>query len=429
MNRFKHLLSSAAGTIAVPAAITIAALLLLVGGALDMASVSNQKSTIQDLADNASLAAVNELAISADDVDRIKQVALAYATNGNFQINSLHSIVNLESREVTVDISVKPKTNFPAFFGEMNDLSASATARLSGRGGNICMIGLSPVAMSTLRLRSRAQITADSCAIYSNSTSTSSLSVASTASVNADLICVAGGYKAGAQDDALSSMVLEDCSPVSDPLEMRSAPVYDACDFQDTVITNAATLMPGVYCGGIVVDGGQATLSSGEYIITGGPLHVTNNGTLEGDHVGFYLSGPEANLQFDYDSNISLSAPREGVLAGLLLFSSPFDTSLSKIGKANIDGRKTDGVKKPDHYIRSDNARRLVGTIYLPNGKLLIDGRDPIADLSEYTVIIADTFELQDGPNLVLRTDYHLSDIPVPEGVGPTVEQSAFLVN
>ena len=87
-----------------------------------------------------------------------------------------------------------------------------------------------------------------------------------------------------------------------------------------------------------------------------------------------------------------------------------------------------DGVQKADHYIRSDNARRLVGTIYLPNGKLLIDGRKPIADRSEYTVIIADTFELQDGPNLVLRTDYHLSDIPVPTGVGPVAEKEPRLI-
>ena len=125
-------------------------------------------------------------------------------------------------------------------------------------------------------------------------------------------------------------------------------------------------------------------------------------------------------------------------MTGLLFFSSPHETEL--IGQTDqtadhfasmsmIDTSRTDGVRIADHYIRSDNARRLVGTIYLPNGKLLIDGRRPIADRSEYTVIIADTFELQDGPNLVLRTDYHLSDIPVPEGVGPVIEKEARLVN
>jgi hypothetical protein len=221
---------------------------------------------------------------------------------------------------------------------------------------------------------------------------------------------------------------------VNDPLAMRLKPTVGECDFVDTVITKSETLSPGVYCGGISVDGGRATLKPGEYILTGGPLHISNNGTLQGEHVGFYLSGPEAKLQFDYDSNIAVSAPKEGILTGLLLFSSPYETatdaatSKRKRKKTREPNRLVDGVQKADHYIRSDNARRLVGTIYLPNGKLLIDGRKPIADRSEYTVIIADTFELQDGPNLVLRTDYHLSDIPVPAGVGPVAEKQPRLV-
>ena len=159
----------------------------------------------------------------------------------------------------------------------------------------------------------------------------------------------------------------------------------------------------------------------GDYIVTGGPLRVTGNGGLNGEYVGFYLSGADAKLELDFDSNIALSAPKSGVLAGLLFFSSPRDSA---------QGRKeiASGLMMPTHYIRSDNARRLVGTIYLPSGKLLIDGRDPIADRSEYTVVIADTFELQDGPNLVLRTDYHLSDIPVPQGVGPVSDPKPRLV-
>ena len=123
-------------------------------------------------------------------------------------------------------------------------------------------------------------------------------------------------------------------------------------------------------------------------------------------------------------------------MAGLLLFSSPYeeiDTSGFKDKTARYltsrYARSFDGISAADHYIRSDNARRLVGTIYLPSGKLTIDGRDTIADRSEYTVIIADTFELQDGPNLVLRTDYHLSDIPVPKGVGPVKEPAPRLVD
>lgn len=439
MKRFKHLFSNRRGNVAAPGAIFFVVILVLVGGTLDMMSVSNQKSSLQDLADNAALAAVNELSISAQDPSRAKAVAKAFSEKSNLRILSVNTAVDLEQRQVTVAISAEPKTNFPKSMANLKSIESAATARLSGRGGNICMIGLSPSAISTLRLMSRAQITADTCAIYSNSTSTASMWVASTAAVTADLICVAGGYQ-GNTSDASGSM-LEDCSPVSDPLAMRDGPEVGTCDFTNTVIRNGQTLDPGVYCGGLIVDGGFARLNSGDYIVTGGPLKVTNNGTLEGEYVGFYLSGTDAKIQFDYDSNIAISAPKEGVMTGLLLYSSPYEnaaqiaqaTSFSRTNGArdrvNNALRKRDGVTKEDHYIRSDNARRLVGTIYLPNGKLLIDGRRPIADRSEYTVIIADTFELQDGPNLVLRTDYHLSDIPVPEGVGPMEEKQARLVN
>ncbi len=58
----------------------------------------------------------------------------------------------------------------------------------------------------------------------------------------------------------------------------------------------------------------------------------------------------------------------------------------------------------------------------------MIDGEQPIADKSEYTVIVAKGFELQNGPNLVLRTDYHLSDIPTPDGVGPVADLNARLI-
>ena len=408
----------------------LVALLALVGGGLDLMSVSNQKASLQDLADGAALAAVHELAVTAEDAERPKEVARYYAETSEWVLTKFDAQVDLQAREVTVMLAAKPVTNFPEMLSGMEDLSATATARLSGRGGNICMIGLSPEAMSTLRLRSRSRITANSCAIYSNSTSKSSMWIDSTAEVSADLICVAGGYKGGAVsgsklDEDLRSAMTEDCMPVTDPLAMRVKPTVGACDYSGTVITKSEVLSPGVYCGGIIVDGGKATLQPGEYVLTGGPLHVSNNGTLKGENVGFYLSGPDAKLEFDYDSNIAVSAPKTGILTGMLLFSSPFGEG---VATKQMKKRKTDGVKKAAHYIRSDNARRLVGTIYLPNGKLLIDGRKPIADRSEYTVIIADTFELQDGPNLVLRTDYHLSDIPVPAGVGPVAKKEPRLV-
>ena len=230
-----HLFRDLRGNVAVPGAAIFVVIISLVGGGLDILSVSNQKAELQDLADHAALAAVQEMAISSQNEFRIKAVAAAYAQGSDIDVQSVNTNVDLEAREATVNLTAKPRSHFAIFQKTMSTLAATATARLSGRGGNICMIGLSPVAMSTLRLRSRARITAESCAVYSNSTSSQSMSIASTAEVKADLICVAGGYQGGAvkgkQDlaDELGISLLEDCTPIDDPLSLRSAPTVGAC--------------------------------------------------------------------------------------------------------------------------------------------------------------------------------------------------------
>jgi hypothetical protein len=76
-------------------------------------------------------------------------------------------------------------------------------------------------------------------------------------------------------------------------------------------------------------------------------------------------------------------------------------------------------VKLREYRIISDDARLLLGTIYLPSGRLIIDSKKPVADRSAYTVIIARRVELYEGPNLYLNTDYAATDIPLPKGIGP----------
>ena len=61
----------------------------------------------------------------------------------------------------------------------------------------------------------------------------------------------------------------------------------------------------------------------------------------------------------------------------------------------------------------------MLGTIYLPVGRLIIDASRPVADQSAYTVVVAQMINLYKGPNLYLNTNYAGSDVPVPSGVGP----------
>ena len=69
--------------------------------------------------------------------------------------------------------------------------------------------------------------------------------------------------------------------------------------------------------------------------------------------------------------------------------------------------------------ITSNKARKLLGTIYLPNGNLIVDANNKVADASAYTAIVVRRLRLSKGPNLVLNTDYDRTLVPVPSGVGP----------
>jgi hypothetical protein len=403
-----RVLKSKAGNIAIMAALMLGGVSVVILGGVDFMSVASQNQLLQSVADRAALAAAQELVVARADDDRVTAVANSFV-NANYDGEHQTVARVIESgKAVEVTITATPRTYFNTpFSGPDKLVSADAVAEVSG-GGSICMIGLDETAIATIKMMNNARLSAEACAVYSNSRSDKSLWLQDSARLSAELVCVAGGIR-GPETGFKQSQPVLDCPQIDDPLRDRPAPDFDdTCDYKATVVPfgKIARLRPGVYCGGITVLGGLARLDPGLYVLKNGPLLVTGNGTLEGKHVGFYLTGSAALIRFAQFSHVSLSAPRTGDMAGLLFF----------------EDRETTFAAY--HQITSRDARNIVGTIYLPRSKLLIDARDPVADQSDYTIIIAREFELRDGPELVLNTDYAGSDIPVPEGVGNNTPSS-----
>jgi len=379
----------------------------IVGGIVDYMSLSNQKQQLQGVADRAAVAAAQELVVAKGTDDRVSSVATTFV-NANYTAKAHETEAEIieKGKAVHVTITAAPQTYFPGPIARgVSQIKVEATAAISG-GGYVCMIGLDEHAPSTLDMKNKAKVTATNCAIYSNSKNKGSLRLHSLARVKADLVCVAGGVS-GATSAVSPNAPITDCPPLQDPLRDRPEPKVGLleCDHLLTVLVTGlsgkVTLDPGVYCGGINVTlGGDVTLKPGTYIMNNGTLTVETGGKLQGENVGFYLTGLLSTIQFGPSSTISLTAPKTGDMAGMLFFE---------------DRHRLIGIP---HRIASDNARKLVGTIYLPNNTLTIDSKDPIADQSDYTVIIAKKFEMKQGPELVLNTDYENSPIPVPDGVG-----------
>jgi Flp pilus assembly protein TadG len=422
---------------------TIAVIAFLVGNVVDYMSLSNQKRDLQGIADRAAIAAAQELVVFQGTDGRVQSVAEAFVKASYAPPHETRAKVIDKGKAVKVTVTADAQTYFPGPMGSVEAVEADAVAEIAG-GGYVCMIGLDSNAPSTLNMSDKARVTAEKCAIYSNSKNTASLKLHNLARVKAELVCVAGGIS-GPSSAVSPNKPITDCPPLDDPLRDRPEPNVGLleCDnvlggvlsgkksLSDSLlgdggavdnvadasllggdlvgklapgllVTGKDELEPGVYCGGINIIGGDVKLKPGTYVLNNGGLVVANGGKLEGANVGFYLTGAAglSTIQFAPSSKISLSAPKAGDMAGMLFF------------------EDRDVLFKFPHIIASNNARNLVGTIYLPGNTLQINSTDPIADQSDYTVIIAKKFEMKDGPELILNTDYENSPIPVPEGVG-----------
>jgi hypothetical protein len=430
-SRFWRFLADDRGGVALVVGLTLPALLGFGAAAVEYGSLVRRRAELQKAVDAGAIAAAGELALAGTTDSRIVSVAksVALSTVGSLENNPSVGAAVLNERKwvrVTVDEPVKSIVG-KVLSLPMSALHVEATGQLVAGKSRLCMLALDTSKPDVLHLHKQAMITADTCTIQSNSSDTNGLHVEDNASVLADRVCSSGGYKGG-RGIKWRNAPTTDCPMISDPLASRAPPPLPSCTNLnlkiDGKLTPALTLLPGVYCGGLTItNNAQVTLLSGIYVIDNGPLVVDHGGALTGSNVGLYFTGDKGGLLFDVDSTIRLTAPKDGPMAGLLFFE---NRSVTAPVPPPLGVKLTPPPPPPPgsppmrtYRIVSDNARDLLGTIYLPAGRIIIDANKPVADLSSYTVIVARQVELFDGPNLYLNTNYAGSDVPVPSGVGP----------
>eukprot|EP00913_Durusdinium_trenchii_P004204 g3896.t1 len=393
------------GHMALMTALLAPLLIGVAGGAIDVSSFIDHKTNLQDVADAAALAAAKEASLNGWSTDSAVAVVNGFldAHKRSGAEGSVAAAVAVDPVKKQVEVTLE-QDHHPYFvvgyFVGSPQITVSSAAR-TNNASNICVIGLEGSDTATVSLQNQALISAPKCAVYSNSTSTTGLTATGKASLVAQLSCSAGGYS-GAPGNFAPQPPLTDCPAVADPLSSRPPPPVGACDKKNAAYVNySGSLAPGVYCGGLsITAASQVTLKPGIYIIKDGPLIIESASVVEGRGVGFYFTGKDANFVFGSSSQVDIEAPTGDWLAGLVAFqdrSSP----------------------ETDFIITSNKARKLLGTIYLPNGNLIVDANNKVADESAYTAIVVRRLRLSKAPNLVLNTNYDKTLVPVPEGVGP----------
>jgi hypothetical protein len=164
---------------------------------------------------------------------------------------------------------------------------------------------------------------------------------------------------------------------VSDPLSALPMPTFSGCDYTNYSLSGsgAATLNPGVYCGGIRISGSaSAALNPGLYVLNGGGLNVSGSATLKGSSVTFFNTGQGGQtvtaISTSGSSTLTLSAPASGTYQGMLFIQ---DRSLSYSEANTISGSSTSV---------------LTGTLYFPGSSVSFSGS---SKASSFTAIIAKT--------------------------------------
>lgn len=398
------------------------------GAAIEYSSLASRHSQLQRGADSAALAGAQQLRLSNVTDTVVTSVAEQVMSNSlpvqpDTPRTFSASVINRKS-----GIVVSVTEQVPSVMGQLinvfnSRLEVTATAQISGNA-KLCLLTLEDKAGKALFLEASSSISAPGCGIFSNSRDASGLRADPGARATAAVICSTGGVQN--QGAFLSPAPTTDCKAANDPLATRQRPSTGFCTGleQTTVISSSTRLFPGTYCKGLKIQGSaQVTLSAGIYVINDGPLIVTNTASISGQNVGFFFTGDNGGLRFDPDTAINLTAPKDGVLAGLLFFedrsvSAPALLPIGPTGIAPPPPPPNSGPMR-QYRITSNNAPNLLGTIYLPAGRLIIDSTRAVADRSAFTVVVVKQLDLNSGPNLYLNSNYDATDIPVPDGVGP----------
>ena len=402
----KQFLVARAGNIAVTFAI-VAPLLIGMGGAgVDYWSYVNKRQALQEIADSAAIAGARQFALANQNPAIPKRVAEAVAKDGVDRANLTETtqLASVDTNDPSVSVMlthVYRPTLMVAIYKTPLTIDVAATAVAIG-ATNVCVIGLDEDSPDTVTIANHANLSASTCAVFSNSTHPEAMTVSNAARMDSAFPCSAGGFVGSSLH--YTTMPLSDCPPQRDPLSERIPPsTPSGCDFTNRSLSNFdGAIRPGVYCGGLRISGSsEVRFDPGIYIIKDGRLHIGGSASVTGADVGFYFTGDNADMLFIGAAEIELEAPLSGEMAGILFWQD-----------AEAPGSQTFKIKSP-------NVHTLVGTIYLPKGEFAgeIAGPGRIADESAYTAIVADKVSIKKKANLVLNTDYSNTLVPVPDGV------------
>ena len=399
-----------AGTIAIKFALSLPAIALLAAGAIDLSHVQATQVRLQDIADAAALAAAADLSLATDGsnaTERARSFVASHLSEWREApaVQEGYEIVDLQGQRA---IRVTLDANRPSFFANLLppggwNLHVDATGTSMGMVP-LCVLVSGGSGNQLLYVKDRSRLNAPSCLVHSNRDIEVEGSAVLTAAAIHAVTTARGLMTPGAGTDA---------APVDDPfvnldLERRGG-LGVLCSPQELgrrirVDSGTHYVSAGTHCGGIEARGtARVILEPGDHFFLEGDLVIDEEARLEGrDLVAFF--DQQSRFEFKGAARVTLDGRKTGPFAGMVL-------------GAMRDNRQ-------DFVVSADHVESLLGVIYVPSARLIVEGTSEVARDSAWTVIVAKEVQLKGAPSLFINANYQFSDVPVPQGVGPRASES-----
>lgn len=392
------------GAIALKFALIAPAAITLGVGAIDLLSVHTAQSRLQALADASALAGAPSLGLARDGT-----VAKARASDfiafersqwaGAPAFTSELSVVDVEGQR---GLKVELFARRPSFFGNLLPpggwrFRAEAIASTLNQVP-LCVLATGISEARTIQVKDRGRVNAPACMVHSNR------------DVSVDgqgLILAAMTQAVGKARGAITPNPGTGAPAIEDPLVTLDLDQTKKgyCSGKDVekgkvkVTEGIHYVSAGEHCGGIDASGtARIILQSGDHFMLGGHLTIKDSARLEGRDVAIFFDR-KSKFDFRDQAIISLDGRKSGPYAGLVM------------------GGTRDNVE--DFVISADHVENLLGVIYVPSARLIVEGKANVARDSAWTVIVAEGIQLRGSPQLFMNANYAASDVPVPSGVGP----------
>ncbi|TNC05218.1 hypothetical protein FF100_35995 [Methylobacterium terricola] len=386
------------GTVVVVFSLLLPILAMGAVGVAEMTEVMLAKAKLQGNVDAAALQGAGEYGV--DQSAATAERARLYADGSAASLRLRWTIVSTASVDAASRaVTVHQTAHRASFFGSLLppggwNLQASATAIRTARKP-LCVLGSQGGTRTSIKLQGNSAITASDCLVHSNSNMTAGMSTI----LSAGEARASGGASGPIRPDPVT-----DAPSAPDPFAAMKIEVPLLCDtFSLSLGSSTTYLKPGLHCGVISLFGtANIVLAPGDHYFAGPSLTIGGNATISGTDVVMIFKVTTA--QFTGSAALQLEGRKSGPYAGFVL----------------IADRSYTG----DIEISTSNARKLIGTVYLPNANLSVNGNNSkVADQSPWTVVVARTIQTQGGANLTINSNYAGSSVPVPAGVGPPKDQ------